>query len=74
MGISAVNNSELTKREKEIIKLIAKGYSNKEISSFLNISEGTVKTYIKIIMLKLNARSRVEIAAYYFQNIDKFKE
>lgn len=66
--------SNITKREKEIINLIAEGYSNKEISNKLRISECTVKTHIKFIMLKLQARSRVEIAAYYFKNIKEFSE
>ncbi|BCS80553.1 response regulator transcription factor [Anaerocellum diazotrophicum] len=63
---------DFTKREKEIIKLIAEGYSNKEISKVLNISECTVKTYIKMIMLKLQARSRVDIAAYYYKHKEQF--
>lgn len=50
----------LTVREKEIISLVAKGLSNKEISEKLYVSELTVKTHLKNIFKKLNVSSRTQ--------------
>ncbi|MGD9580508.1 MAG: response regulator transcription factor [Vampirovibrionia bacterium] len=50
----------LTAREKEIITLVAKGLSNKEISEKLYVSELTVKTHLKNIFKKLNVSSRTQ--------------
>jgi DNA-binding CsgD family transcriptional regulator len=52
--------SPLTKREVEILKLLAKGKTNQEISSYLGISEETVKTHLQKIYKKLNVSSRTE--------------
>lgn len=52
----------LTKREIEILKLVAKGNSNKEIGRFLDLQEKTVKHYMTSILKKLGARNRVEAA------------
>jgi len=56
-----------TKREKEIISLLQKGYSNKRISSQLHISLNTVKTHVKNIFSKLDVHSR-------FEAINRLKE
>lgn len=53
---------KLTPREKEILRHLADGLSNKEIGRELGISDGTVKLHVKSILRKLNARSRVEAA------------
>lgn len=50
----------LTDREIEVLKLIAKGASNKEIAAQLNISNSTVKTHIASIFQKLNTNDRTE--------------
>jgi DNA-binding NarL/FixJ family response regulator len=52
----------LTKREEEILELIAQGLSNKEIGRTVNLAEGTVKNYVSRIMDKLHARTRTELA------------
>ncbi|MEG1003440.1 MAG: response regulator transcription factor [Clostridium sp.] len=57
-----------TERELEIIREICKGYSNKEISSSLFISEGTVKNYITSILQKTNLNHRTQIAIKYLRN------
>lgn len=49
---------DLTKKETEILRLIAGGYSNKEISSALSKSEGTVKNHVSNILSKLGVRDR----------------
>ena len=56
--------SSLTSREYEIIKLIAKGLSNKLIARELDISDGTVKVHVKHLLKKLNLKSRVEAAVW----------
>jgi DNA-binding NarL/FixJ family response regulator len=50
----------LTNREREILSLVAKGLSNKEISEQLYVSELTVKTHLKNIFKKLNVTSRTQ--------------
>jgi DNA-binding NarL/FixJ family response regulator len=52
----------LTAREHQILGLVAKGLSNKEIGLQLNLAEKTIKYYMTIIMEKLHVRSRVEAA------------
>ena len=56
--------SDLSARETEVLRLIAWGYSNKEISAQLNIGTKTVETYKARLMDKLELRSRVEIVLY----------
>ena len=56
-------NSVLTERERELLKLIAKGQSNKEIANQLYLSLGTVKSYVRIILNKLSVDDRVQAAA-----------
>lgn len=59
--------SILTKRELQIHQQIAQGYSNKQISENLQISEGTVKVHVKRLLKKLQINSRVEAAIMYLQ-------
>lgn len=53
---------DLTKREEDILRLVAKGQSNKEVANALDLQEKTVKHYMTVIMSKLHARNRVEAA------------
>jgi two-component system NarL family response regulator len=53
-----MSHPTLSKREMEILKLIADGRSNKEIGSQLGITEGTVKTHTKSVLSKLHAPGR----------------
>lgn len=57
---SEIQKDFLTIREFEILKLIAKGYTTKEISSMLKISHHTVETYRKSIQIKLNVKNCTE--------------
>lgn len=54
----------LTDREEEVLRLIAQGYSNKEISTQLNISVKTVESHKSNLMDKLQLKSRTEIVRY----------
>ncbi len=51
----------LTRRETEIVKLVIRGASNKEIAAALFISEGTVKVHLHNIMVKMDVRNRTEL-------------
>ena len=59
-GLSA---ESLTDRELEVLTLLARGQSNKEISTNLSISDSTVKTHLRNIFTKLNVLSRTEAIA-----------
>jgi DNA-binding NarL/FixJ family response regulator len=50
--------TRLTPREADILRLVAGGYSNKEIGRSLHLSEGTVKNYISAVLVKLDCRDR----------------
>ncbi len=65
------NEAVLTKREEEILSLIAKGLSNKIIARKLKIVEGTVKVHVKHLLRKLNLRSRVEAAVWVVEQQNK---
>ncbi|MGG3694491.1 response regulator transcription factor, partial [Heyndrickxia ginsengihumi] len=60
-----IDTSKFTERERDIMALIAKGYSNKEISKQLFISDGTVANYISSILGKTGLEHRTQIAIYY---------
>ena len=53
---------DLTKREEDILRLVAKGLSNREVAERLELREKTVKHYMTTILGKLQARNRVEAA------------
>lgn len=57
-------HGELSEREEEVLRLIALGYSNKEIGTRLDISVRTVETYKTRLMEKLKFHSRTEIVRY----------
>jgi DNA-binding NarL/FixJ family response regulator len=58
----------LTDRETDVLKLLAQGKSNKEISQALNIGEQTVKTHVSHILDKLGVPSRTQAALYAIRN------
>ena len=58
----------LTPREREVLLLIARGYSNAEIAEAFVVSEGTVKTHVKRILGKLEVRDRTQAAVIAFDS------
>jgi len=63
-GSAESGPNELRKRELEVLKLTARGMSNKQISSELNITDNTVGTHLVNIFRKLRVESRTEAALY----------
>jgi DNA-binding NarL/FixJ family response regulator len=59
--------SQLSKREQEVIELLAQGYLYKEISAELDLSKHTVDTYLRRIYEKLHVHSRAQATALYAQ-------
>lgn len=62
------HSTVLTKREFDVISLIAKGYNNKEIAEELYISEKTVKNHVSNIFKKINVNDRTQAAIYALKN------
>jgi len=57
----------LSAREEEVLILLSKGFSNKEIAAKMGLSNDTVATYIKTIFKKMHVRSRTEAVVYYLR-------
>lgn len=55
---------KLTEREKDVIRLVAQGYDNKEISKELFLAEGTVRNQISRLLEKLSLKDRTQLAVY----------
>ena len=62
------NEIKLSNREYEVMKCVAFGYSTKQIAHLLEISETTIKQYIKSVMAKTKTANRTHAVAFLFQN------
>lgn len=67
-GTLSPRPADLTGREVEVLRLIAKGATNREIAEQLVISEGTVKNHISNILSRLGLRDRTQAAIYAREN------
>ena len=59
---------DINERELEIIELVSNGYSNKDISKQLFLSEGTVRNYLSSILDKLGLENRTQLAIFYYKH------
>jgi DNA-binding NarL/FixJ family response regulator len=66
------NLAELSQRERNILLLIGRGFSNREIATHLHLSEGTVKNHVSQVLSKLQLRDRTQAALWTKQHLPHY--
>lgn len=66
--LSSAPPADLTERELEVLRLLARGATNREIAEALMVSEGTVKNHVSNILGRLGLRDRVQAAIYAYDH------
>jgi two-component system nitrate/nitrite response regulator NarL len=69
-GTAALEKMKLSKREREVAELIAAGFSNKEIATHLNIATFTVKSHVRNVLMKMDVKTRLQVASHMAQSQD----
>lgn len=64
---------KLTNREKELLALVAEGYTNKEIACRLNITVATVQNHLQHVYTKINVPNRTAAARVYSQALHAYE-
>lgn len=66
--------AQITPREKDVLKLIGQGLTNRDIAFHLHVSEGTIKSHVSHLLSRLNFRNRAQLAIYAHSLTDYFEE
>jgi DNA-binding CsgD family transcriptional regulator len=70
VSLEDASEPRLTRREKEILRLVAKGYTYREMTDMLVVGSGVVRTNVERIKKKLQLRQRSELVRWYATHKD----